>query len=153
MDLTDAGRALAMVAGSDGKLYVLTIDNRCATNHLVVRRFDIASLRQEAAIDTGRTLPVSSAGLVTAGEATYVHLVTETQAELLRVSLSTVASIAVPRDSGFVATTAPDGTVYLYGGRARNIISRFDPRSGTTTALDGLSGPRQSFIAAVFFRP
>ena len=153
LDLPDAGRALAMATGSDGKLYALTIDGRCATNHLVVRRFDVASLRQEAAIDTGRTLPVSSASLVTAGDATYVHLVTEAQAELLRVSVGNVASIAVPPDSGFVATGAPDGTIYLYGARARNIISRFDPRSGTTAALDGLSGPRGSFIAAVFFGP
>lgn len=153
LDLPDAGRALAMVTGSDGKLYALTVDSRCATNHLVVRRFDVASLRQEASIDTGRPLPVSSAGLVTAGEATYVHLVTETQAELLRVSLNNVAPIAVPRDSGFLATGAPDGTVYLYGARARNIISRFDPRSGATTALDGLSGPAGSFIAAVIVRP
>jgi hypothetical protein len=152
LDLVDAGYALAMTTGSDGKLYALTVDERCAPNHLLVRRVDPATMREESIIDTGRFLPVESAALITAkGGSTYVHSVTASGTELLRVDGAGVTSIPLPADSGQREAAAPDGTIYLFAGRARNIVTRFDPSSGTSTTVDAAEGPNGSFVEALFF--
>ena len=151
LDLVDAGAALAMTTGSDGKLYVATIDGRCRTNHLIVRRIDPTTLVQERAIDTGRVLPFQAIHLVATRTATYVHLVLESTAELLRIDDTNVKSMSLPNDSGLLDAVAPDGTIYLFGGRARRFVTRFDPRTATVTRVDDAQGPDGSFVEAVFF--
>lgn len=152
LDLIDAGTALGMVEGTDGKLYALTIDTRCGSNHLMVRRIDPTTMRQETVIDVGHGLPVGRIALVaaTAG-GTYVHEVTDTGAQLLRVEGTVVRTIPLPADSGLFEAAAPDGTLYLFGGRARNVVTRFDPGTGTTVTLDATRAPDGSFVAALFF--
>ena len=94
LDLPESGPALAMTSGSDGKLYALTVDQRCNTNTPVVRRIDPATMREEAAIDTHRPLGFDGIDLVGGrGGATYVHAVTATSAELLRVDATAVTTI------------------------------------------------------------
>ena len=152
LDLIDAGTALGMVTGTDGKLYALTIDGRCAANHLMVRRIDPTTMRQETAIDIGHGLPVTRIALIAATPGgTYVHEVTDTGAQLLRVESTVVTAIPLPADSGLFEAAAPDGTLYLFGGRARNVVTRFDPGTGTTETLDATKAPDGSFVAALFF--
>lgn len=151
LDLPDAGRALAMVEGADGKLYALTIDGRCASNNLQVHRIDTTTLRVESVIDVGHGLPVDHVGFVVAGGGTYIHEVTDNSAQLLRVDVSGVTSIPLPTDSGLSAAAAPDGTIYLFGGRAKNIVTRFDPRTGAIETVDAATAPNGSFVSALFF--
>jgi hypothetical protein len=153
LDLIDAGYALSMTEGSDGKLHVLTFDGRsCESNHLMVRRIDVTTLQVESVIDLGRGLPVERVGLVAATRgSTYVHEVTATGAQLLRLDGSAVTSITLPADSGLFEAAAPDGTIYLFGGRARNVVSRFDPGTGAVTTVDGARAPDGSFVTAVWF--
>jgi len=152
LDLPESGPALAMTSGSDGKLYALTVDQRCNTNTPVVRRIDPATMREEAAIDTHRPLGFDGIDLVGGrGGATYVHAVTATSAELLRVDATAVTTISLPRDSGLLAAAAPDRAIYLFGGRARNIVTRFDPATSAVATIDEARGPDGSFIQAVLF--
>src|SRR2546429_4609220 len=53
LELPQSGPAIAMTAATDGKLYALTIDERCNTTTFQLRRIDPATLREEAVIDTG----------------------------------------------------------------------------------------------------
>jgi hypothetical protein len=153
LDLIDAGYALSMTEGSDGKLYALTFDGRsCESNHLMVRRIDVTTLQVDSVIDLGRGLPVDRVGFVAASRgSTYVHEVTATGAQLLRLDGSAVTSITLPADSGLFEAAAPDGTIYLFGGRARNVVSRFDPGTGAVTTVDGARAPDGSFVTAVWF--
>lgn len=152
LDLPDSGYALSMTEGSDGKLYALTIDGRCASNHLQVRRIDVGTMRMESVIDLGHGLPVLRSDLVTASRgSTYVHEVTEDEARLLRIDGSMVTSIPLPANSGLFAAAAPDGTIYLFGGRARNVVTRFDPGTGAVTTVDGARAPDGSFVTALWF--
>jgi hypothetical protein len=152
LDLIDAGYALAMTDGSDRRLYTVTIDGRCASNHLMVRRINPATMREEAVIDTGGTLPVERLGLITAiGGSTYVHEITASGAQFLRVDRTAVTPIPLPPDSGLFEAAAPDGTLYVFGGRARNVVTRFDPSTGTVTTVDAAKAPDGSFIEALFF--
>jgi hypothetical protein len=152
LDLLDAGYALSMTNASDGKLYALTFDGRCASNHLQIRRIDVSTMRVDRVIDLGHGLPVERAGFVAGADAsTYVHEVTATGAQLLRIDGSGVTSITLPADSGLFEAAAPDGTIYLFGGRARNVVSRFDPGTGAITTVDGARAPDGSFVTAVWF--
>ncbi|TMC68561.1 MAG: hypothetical protein E6J13_14150 [Chloroflexi bacterium] len=151
LDLPESGTAISMTTGADGKIYALTIDGRCNSNRAVVRRIDPITLRQEAIIDTQRPLGFDRIQLVGGREGTYVHAVTATSAELLRVDANAVTPIALPADSGLLAAGAPDGSLYLYGGRARNVVSRFDPTTRTVREVDEVRGPDGSFVGALFF--
>jgi hypothetical protein len=151
LDLLESGPALAMTSGSDGKLYALTVDQRCNTNTPVVRRIDPATMREEAAIDTQRPLGFDGIALVGGRGATYVHAVTATSAELLRVDPTAVTTISLPPDSGLLAAAAPDGAIYVFGGRARNIVTRFDPATSAVATIDEARGPDGSFIQALLF--
>jgi hypothetical protein len=151
LDLVDAGRAVSMIEGSDGKLYALTVDGRCASNHLMVRRIDVATMQVESIIDLGHGLPVEGASFVAASHGTYVHEVTATGAQLLRLDGAVVTSIPLPADSGLFEAAAPDGTIYLFGGRARNVITRFDPGTGIVTTVDAAGAPAGSFVTALWF--
>jgi hypothetical protein len=152
LDLPESGPAIAMTGGTDGKLYALTIDERCSTNPPVVRRIDPVTMREEAVIDTQRRLGFDNIELVGGrGGATYVHAVRATSAELLRVDAASVAEIPLPADSGLLAAVAPGGSVYLFGGRARNIVSRFDPVTGAIATVDEARGPDGSFVQALLF--
>ena len=152
LDLMDAGHALSMAEGSDGKLYALTVDGRCASNHMLVRRIDVTTMRVESVIDLGHGLPVEHAGFVVGSHgSTYIHEVTENSAQLLRIDGTGVTSIPLPTDSGLSEAAAPDGTIYLFGGRARNVVTRFDPITGQVNTVDAAKGPDGSFVNAVFF--
>jgi hypothetical protein len=152
VDLLESGPAIAMTTGSDGKLYALTIDQRCNTNTPVVRRIDPTTMREEAVVDTHRRLGFDNIELV-AGKVgpTFVHAVTGSAAELLRIDSSGVTAIPLPPDSGLLAAAAPDGSVYLFGGRARNIVSRYDPKTGAVSTVDDAHGPDGSYVQAVLF--
>lgn len=149
LDLVDAGHALAMAAGSDGKLYVATVD-ACASSTVIVRRIDPLRMREEAATDTRRTPTGSRMGLVASAAGIYLHVV-GAAAELLRIEGPRVSAIALAPDSGEFSAAAPDGTIYLFGGRARNAVTRIDPTTGTLVAVDAARGPAGSLIGALFF--
>jgi len=152
LDLPESGPAIAMTSGSDGKLYALTVDQRCNTNTPVVRRIDPVTMREETAIDTHRPLGFDGIDLVGGrGGATYVHAVTATSAELLRVDATAVTAMPLPADSGLLAAAAPDGAIYLFGGRARNVVTRFDPATSAVAQVDEARGPDGSFIQALLF--
>jgi hypothetical protein len=152
LDLPGSGNALAMAAGTDGKLYAITADQRCGSHQLVVRRIDPITMRQEASIDTARTFPFVRVDLVssTAGT-TYAHLVTDNGAELLRIETRSVSPIALPQDSGLLSSAAPDGSIWFFGGRARNVVSRFDPSTGRVEHVIGADAPEGAFVGAVIF--
>src|SRR5712691_770019 len=100
-----------------GKLYALTIDQRCNTNTPMVRRIDPTTMREEAVVDTHRRLGFDNIELVAGkGGPTFVHAVTDSAAELLRIDPSGVTAIPLPPDSGLLAAAAPDGSIYLFGG-------------------------------------
>ncbi len=149
LDLVDAGHALAMVAGSDGKLYVATVD-ACASSTVIVRRIDPLTMREEAATDTRRAQTGSRMGLVASAAGIYLHVV-GASAELLRIEGPGVSAIALAPDSGEFSAAAPDGTIYLFGGRARNAVTRIDPTTGTLVAVDAARGPAGPLIGALFF--
>jgi hypothetical protein len=152
LDLPGSGSALAMVAGSDGKLYAITADQRCGSHQLLVRRIDPITLRQETSVQTGRTFPFVRVGLVSSSTgATYAHLVTDHGAELLRIDPQSVLPIALPPDSGLFSSAAPDGSIWLFGGRARNILSRLDPAIGRVERIAGADAPDGAFVGAVLF--
>ena len=151
LDLIDAGYALAMTAGSDSKLYAATVDT-CRSSTVVVRRIDPATMREEGTIDTGRApRPVGMRLIATTGGGVYLHDVTDTSAQLLRVDVDGSQPISLPQDSGSLSVAAPDGTLYLFGGRARNVITRFDAKTGTVVTVDAAQGPAGSTIGALFF--
>ena len=152
LDLPGSGNALAMAAGSDGKLYAITAEQKCGSHQLVVRRIDPVTMHQETSIDTGKVFPSVRVDLVssTAGT-TYAHLVTDNGAELLRVEARSVTPIALPPDSGLFSSAAPDGSIWLFGGRARNILSRLDPATGRVEHIAGADAPDGAFVGAVLF--
>ena len=152
LDLLGSGPAIAMAAGTDGKLYAITAEQKCGSHQLIVRRIDPVTMREEAAIDTHRPLGFDGIDLVGGrGGATYVHAVTATSAELLRVDATAVTTMPLPADSGLLAAAAPDGAIYLFGGRARNVVTRFDPATNAVAQVDEARGPDGSFIQAVLF--
>jgi hypothetical protein len=151
LDLPESGAAISMTTGADGKLYALTVDGRCNANRPVVRRIDPATMREEAAIDTQRPLGFDRIELVGGHGATYVHAVTDKTAELLRVDANAVHAIPLPADSGLLAAAAPNGAIYVFGGRARNVVSRFDPVTRATSEVDDLRAPDGSFVQALLF--
>jgi hypothetical protein len=152
IDLPASGPALAMTVGSDGKLYALTAARQCGSSSPVVRRIDLVSMREEAVIDIARLLPLVRAAIVSTRGAIYVHLVTEDSAELLRVNAGSVTPLALPPDSGLMSSAAPDGSIWLFGGRARNLVSRFDPSTGRVEHATEADAPDGSFVGAVLFR-
>jgi len=153
LDLLDAGSALAMTTGSDNKLYAATVDS-CRSSTVVVRRIDPTTMREEATVDTGRPpRPIGMQLIAAAGGGLYLHEVTDTSAQLLRVDAVRSSPIVLPPDSGLSITAAPDGTLYLFGGRARNAVTRFDPNTVTVTTVEAAQGPLGSFIGALFFSP
>jgi hypothetical protein len=151
LDLPDAGPALSMIEGADGKLYVLTIDGRCASNNLLVRRIDTTTMLVESVIDIGHGLPVHHVGFVVASGGTYIHEVTDNSAQLLRLSANSVTSIPLPTDSGRSEAAAPDGAIDVVGGRAKNLVTRFDPLTGAIDTVDAAKAPDGSFVSALFF--
>jgi hypothetical protein len=153
LDLIDAGAALSMTAGSDNKLYAATVDS-CRSSTVVVRRIDPATMREEAAVDTGLASRFIGTQLIAAaGGGLYLHENTDTTAQLLRVDVAGSSPITLPPDSGLFSAAAPDGTLYFFGGRARNVVTRFDPNTATVTTVDAAQGPAGSFIGALFFPP
>jgi hypothetical protein len=152
LDLLGSGPAIAMAAGTDGKLYVITAEQKCGSHQLIVRRIDPITMREEASIVTARTFPFDRIELVssTAGT-TYAHLVTDTGAEFLRVDMRSVTPIALPPDSGLMTGAAPDGSIWLFGGRARNTLSRFDPATGRVDRIPAADAPDGAFVGAVVF--
>jgi hypothetical protein len=151
LDLLDAGSALAMIEGTDGKLYVLTFDGRCSSNQIMLRRINPTTMVQETVIDLGHGLPVERIGLVNAAGSTYVHEVTATGAQLLLVGSTSVTAIPLAPDSGLFEAAAPDGTIYFFGGRARGVVTRFDPGSRATMTVDAARAPEGARVVAVFF--
>lgn len=152
IDHVDAGHALAMTTGNDGKLYAATV-GACQGSTVIVRRIDPVTMRQEAAINTGRVPAVLWTRLIAAvGGATYLHEVTATAATLLRIDGASVSTISLPLDSGIFSTAAPDGTIYLYGGRARSVVTRFDPATASLVVVDAAQGPSGATVGALFFR-
>lgn len=151
LDLIDAGYALSMITGSDDKLYVATVDS-CPSSTVVVRRIDPATMREEAAVDSGRPPRPGRMHLIAAhGGGVYLLETTDTTTQLLRVDVAGSSPTALPPDSGSFSAAAPDGTLYLFGGRARNIVTRFDPATSTLTRVDAARGPAGSFVGALFF--
>ena len=152
LDVVGSGPALAMTAGADGKLYAITADADCGSHRLIVRRIDPIAMREEASIDLGRTFPFVRIAIVSStAKTTYAHLVTDNGAELLRVDAQSVTPIALPPDSGLFSSAAPDGSIWLFGGRARNLLSRFDPASGQVAHVAGADAPDGAFVGAVLF--
>jgi hypothetical protein len=152
LDLLGSGPAIAMAAGSDGKLYAITAEQDCGSHQLIVRRIDPIAMREEASIITARTFPFDRIELVSsAAGTTYAHLVTDTGAELLRVETQMVTPFALPPDSGLMTGTAPDGSIWLFGGRARNTLSRFDPSTGRVERVPAADAPDGAFVGAVVF--
>ncbi len=141
-----------MAAGSDGKLYAITAEQKCGAHQLVVRRIDPVTMREVALIETARTFPFVRVDLVssTAGT-TYAHLVTDNGAELLRVEARSVTPIALPPDSGLFSSAAPDGSIWLFGGRARNLLSRLDPATGRVEHVARADAPDGAFVGAILF--
>ena len=152
LDLPGSGNALAMAGGADGKLYAVTAEQRCGSHRLIVHRIDPTTMREESSILTSRTFPFVRIDLVSsAAGATYVHLVTDAAAELLRIEAGSVKPIALPPDSGLFSSAAPDGSIWLFGGRARNALSRFDPATGKVERVAGADAPDGAFVGAVIF--
>jgi len=152
LDLPGSGNALAMAAGSDGKLYVITAEQKCGSHQLVVRRIDPIAMRQEASIDLGRTFPLVRIAIVSnTAKITYAHLVTDNGAEIVRIDTQSVTPFAMPPDSGLFSSAAPDGSIWLFGGRARNVLSRFDPATGQVAHVAGADAPDGAFVGAVLF--
>ncbi|TME34072.1 MAG: hypothetical protein E6I66_02170 [Chloroflexi bacterium] len=152
LDLLGSGPAIAMAAGTDGKLDAITAEQECGSHQLIVRRIDPITMREEASIVTARTFPFDRIELVssTAGT-TYAHLVTATGAEFLRVDTRSVTPVALPPDSGLMTSAAPDGSIWLFGGRARNALSRFDPATGRVDRVPAADAPDGAFVDAVVF--
>jgi streptogramin lyase len=141
-----------MVAGTDGKLYAITAEQKCGSHQLIVRRIDPITMREEASIVTARTFPFDRIELVSsAAGTTYAHLVTDVGAEFLRVDMRSVTPIALPPDSGLMTGAAPDGSIWLFGGRARNTLSRFDPATGRVDRVPAADAPDGAFVGAVVF--
>jgi hypothetical protein len=152
LDLLGSGNALAISGGSDGKLYVITAEQKCGHHQLIVRRIDPVTMREEASIETARTFPFVRVDLVSsAAGTTYAHLVTDSGAELLRIDARSVTAIALPPDSGLFTSAAPDGSIWLFGGRARNVLSRLDPGTGHVEHIAGVDAPDEAFVGAVVF--
>ena len=152
LDLPGSGPAIAMAAGSDGKIYAITAEQECGSHQLIVRRIDPIAMREEASIVTARTFPFDRIELVSsAAGTTYAHLVTDTGAELLRVDTRSLTPVALPPDSGLMTSAAPDGSIWLFGGRARNVVSRFDPATKAVAVVDKARGPDGSFVQALLF--
>jgi len=151
LDLAGSGPALAMTAGTDGKLYAITADQDCGAHRLIVRRIDPIAMREEASIDLGRTFPFVRIAIVSSTAKTYAHLVTDNGAELLRIDAQSITPIALAPDSGLFSSAAPDGSIWLFGGRARNAISRFDPATGFVERMPGFDAPDGAFVGAVVF--
>ena len=57
----------------------------------------------------------------------------------------------MPPDSGLFSSAAPDGSIWLFGGRARNVLSRFDPAIGQVAHVAGADAPDGAFVGAVLF--
>lgn len=153
LDLIDAGYALSMTTGTDNKLYAATVDS-CRSSTVVVRRIDPATMREEAALGSGRPpRPIGMQLIAATGGAVYLHESTDTTAQLLRVDVAGSSPIALPPDSGLFSAAAPDGTLYFFGGRARNAVTRFDPNTASVTTVNAAQGPAGSFIGALFFSP
>ena len=141
-----------MTAGTDGKLYAITADQDCGAHRLIVRRIDPIAMREEASIDLGRTFPFVRIAIVSStAKTTYAHLVTDNGAELLRIEAQSITPIALAPDSGLFSSAAPDGSIWLFGGRARNAISRFDPATGFVERMPGFDAPDGAFVGAVVF--
>jgi len=152
LDLPGSGNALAISGGGDGKLYVITAEQKCGSHQLIVRRIDPVTMREEASIETARTFPFVRVDLVSsAAGTTYAHLVTDNGAELLRIDARSVIPIALPRDSGLLSSAAPDGSIWFFGGRARNALSRLDPATGQVERSVAADAPGGAFVGAVLF--
>jgi hypothetical protein len=152
LDLAGSGPALAMTAATDGKLYAITADQDCGSHRLIVRRIDPIAMREEASIDLGRTFPLVRIAIVSsAAKTTYAHLVTDNGAELLRIDARSVTPITLPPDSGLFSSAAPDGSIWLFGGRARNVLNRLDPPTGRVEHIAGADAPDGAFVGAVLF--
>ena len=152
LDLPGSGNALAMTAGTDGKLYAITAEQKCGSHQLVVRRIDPITMYQETLIDTGKALPLVRVDLVSsAAGTTFIHLVTDNGAELLRIEAASVTPIALPPDSGLFSSGAPDGSIWFFGGRARNVLSRLDPATARVEHVIDADAPDGAFVGAVVF--
>jgi hypothetical protein len=152
LELPGSGAALAMAAGTDGKIYAITAEQKCGPHQLIVRRIDPVTMREEISIETARTFPFVRVDLVSSADrAMYAHLVTDNGAELLRIDARSVTTIALPPDSGLFSSAAPDGSIWLFGGRARNVLSRFDPGTGHVEHIAGVDAPDGAFVGAVVF--
>jgi len=152
LDLAGSGPALAMTAGTDGKLYAITADQDCGSHRLIARRIDPIAMREVASIDLGRTFPFVRIAIVSStAKTTYAHLVTDNGAELLRIEAQSVTPIALAPDSGLFSSAAPDGSIWLFGGRARNVLSRLDPATRRVEHIAGADAPDGAFVGAVLF--
>jgi hypothetical protein len=152
LDLPGSGPAIAMAAGIDGKLYAITAEQKCGSHQLIVRRIDPITMRQETSIATTRTFPFVRVSLVSSSAGiNYVHVVTDNGAEFLRIDVQSVTPAALPPDSGLFTSAAPDGSIWLFGGRARNTLSRFDPATGRVDRVPAADAPDGAFVGAVVF--
>lgn len=153
LELPGSGAALSMVGGPNGRLYALTQDPTCDTSNWLVREIDVNGMREERVIDTrvpgGAFVHLE---LVASRAGVFLHVVRDDSAQLIRVDgPAPAAPITVPEPAGIRAAGAPDGSIYVFGGRARNVVRRLDPAISTFSEVPGLAGPAGTFVNAVLF--
>lgn len=155
LELPGSGPALSMAAGHDGHLYALTQHPGCDTSNWLVREIDVVAMREVRVIDTGVPGgPYVNLGLVASRAGVFFHVVGEAVAYLGRVDgVTRDPVVTVPEPAGIRAAGAPDGSIYVFGGRAREVVRRFDPATRSFADVATLRGPPGSFVNAVFFLP
>jgi hypothetical protein len=155
LELKGSGPAISMTAGPNGHLYALTQDPGCDTSNWLVREIDVVAMREVRVIDTGVPGgPYVHLGLVASRAGVFFHVVGDTAAYLSLIdALGRQPAVTVPEPAGIRAAGAPDGSIYIFGGRAREIVRRFDPVTRSFAEVASLRGPPGSFVNAVFFLP
>ncbi len=159
--LNGVGYVLDAVLGGANSAYLLTFDPSRTQNSYAVMRVDLATLKVTAVGDTGirpadgaiddrAQLLISPDGTVWA-YASQVSSGGQRKGRLLRVNPQTLAMspVSLPDDIGFRLIIGSDGRLYFFGGIARDLITMFDPASGTVVGRVS-GGAAGSQILAVF---
>ncbi|MGH2450833.1 MAG: hypothetical protein ACRDGE_06130 [Candidatus Limnocylindria bacterium] len=158
------GDGMAMAVGPDGSAYALLLDPSDRSNSYLIVRLDLADLSVLGHVDTGIRpgdgpidarvqLGIDSIGRVWVYASQELVEGAPHESHLLRTDgdMIEMQTIELLPNSGALMTVAADDHIYLYGGPARNVITRVDPETGIVS-LSPFVGPADSFVLALFTR-
>jgi hypothetical protein len=151
VDLDSGARADLMgfgvvdVASHRGRAYLLGSDTTVLDSPYVLVEIDLATLTLLRTTRFAVDRPLRSVNrarlVVTPGDDVYAFFAVPlgedsvpTRADLVAFDRNLGAShVTLPDDLGLDATSGADGALYLFGGPARNIVTRFDPLTRALT--------------------